>query len=158
MGIVAGYPDGTFKPNRTVTRAEFTVMLTNTLKLPGEGSALTFSDTSKIGSWAQKAVVQAVQAGIISGYEDGSSHPEAEITRAEMAMMLATASRLSLETNAATGFEDDRDIPAWAKGAVSVIKKHGLIQGKGSNEFDPTAGTTRAEAVTVLMRMLAQKS
>ncbi|WP_164821319.1 X2-like carbohydrate binding domain-containing protein [Paenibacillus koleovorans] len=158
MGIVAGYPDGTFKPNRTVTRAEFTVMLMNTLKLPGEGAALTFTDTAKIGSWAQKAVAQAVQAGIISGYEDGSFHPDEEITRAEMAMMLASASRLSLEANTATGFADDRDIPAWAKDAVSAIKKLGLIQGKGSNEFDPNAGTTRAEAVTVLMRMLAQKS
>ncbi|CAH1213359.1 hypothetical protein PAECIP111893_03675 [Paenibacillus plantiphilus] len=158
IGIVAGYPDGTFKPNRTVTRTEFTVMLMNTLKLPGEGTALTFTDTAKIGSWAQKAVAQAVQAGIISGYEDGSFRPDAEITRAEMAMMLANASRLSLEANAATGFADDRDIPAWARGAVSAVKKRGLIQGKGSNEFDPDASTTRAEAATVLMRMLEPKS
>lgn len=156
-GIVTGYPDGTFKPNHTVTRAEFTVMLMNMLKPPGEGTALTFTDTAKIGSWAQKAVAQAVQTGIISGYEDGSFRPDVEIARVEMAVMLANASRLSVEANAATGFADDRNIPTWAKGAVSVIKKLGIIQGKDSNEFDPNASTTRAEAVTVLMRMLAPR-
>ncbi|WP_187274374.1 cadherin-like beta sandwich domain-containing protein [Paenibacillus sp. N3.4] len=71
--IVNGYPDGTFKPNHTVTRAEFAVMLMNTLKPQGEGTALTFTDTGKIGGWAQKAVAQAFKAGIIKGYEDGSS-------------------------------------------------------------------------------------
>ncbi|PWW01251.1 putative repeat protein (TIGR02543 family) [Paenibacillus cellulosilyticus] len=158
IGIVTGYPDGTFKPNHTVTRAEFTVMLMNALKLPVEAAALSFTDTAKIGSWAQKAVAQAVQAGIINGYADGSFRPDAEITRAEMAMMLANALHLSLGANVATSFADDMDIPAWAKAAVSAIKTLGLIQGKSSNIFDPDASTTRAEAVTALMRMLAQQS
>lgn len=154
-GIVNGYPDGTFKPNHTVTRAEFTVMLMNTLKLKEEGAMLSFTDSSKIGPWAQKAVAQAIQAGIIKGYKDGTFRPGAEITRAEMAMMLANASGLSLEVNAATGFADDKNIPLWAKGAVAAIKKLELVKGKGLNEFDPEASTTRAEAVTVLMRILA---
>lgn len=157
-GIVTGYPGGTFRPNRTVTRAEFAVMLINALKLQGEGAALTFIDTANIGSWARKAVAQAVQAGIISGYEDGSFRPDAEITRVEMVMMLANASGLSREVNVVTGFADDKEIPAWAKGAVAVVKKRGLVEGKGSNEFDPHGKATRAEAVTVLIRMLAQKS
>ncbi|WP_167858998.1 S-layer homology domain-containing protein [Paenibacillus cymbidii] len=156
-GIVAGYPDGTFKPNHTVTRAEFAVMLMNTLKPQGEGAALTFTDTARIGYWAQKAVAQAVQAGIINGYEDGSFRPDEAITRAEMAAMLANAKGLSVESNAATGFADDKDIPAWAKGAVAAAKESGLIEGKGSNAFDPGAGTTRAESVTVLLRMSARK-
>ncbi|MCD9026426.1 GLUG motif-containing protein [Cohnella silvisoli] len=156
-GIVTGYPDKTFKPNRTVTRAEFTVMLMNALKPKGAGTALTFTDEAKIGAWAKSAVAQAVQAGCIKGYEDGTFRPEAVITRAEMAMMVAKASGLSLEANVPTGFADDRDIPAWAKGAVAAIKKIGYIEGKGSNKFDPHAQMTRAEAVTVLLKVLATK-
>jgi hypothetical protein len=140
--MVTGYPDGTFKPNNTVTRAEFAVMLINTLKPQGSGAALTFTDTMKIGAWAQKAVAQAVQAGIIKGYEDGSFRPEAEITRAEMAVMLANALGLSIE----------------AKAAVAAIKKQGLVEGKGSNAFDPNGITTRAEAATVLLKVPTQRS
>ena len=157
-GIVSGYPDGTFKPNATVTRSEFAVMLMNALKPQGEGAALTFTDTAKIGAWAQKAVAQAVQAGIIKGYEDGTFRPNAEITRAEMAAMIANALGQSVEENTATDFADDKDIPAWAKGAVAAMKKLGIIEGKGTNEFAPRDQTTRAEAVTVLLKMLAQKS
>jgi hypothetical protein len=157
-GIVKGYVDGTFKPGKTVTRAEFVVMLMNTLKRQEEGVELTFTDSAKIGAWAQKAVAQAVQAGIINGYEDGSFRPDAEITRAEMAAMIASALSLALESTTSTDFTDDKDIPEWAKGAVAAVKKLDLVEGKGTNEFDPNAKTTRGEAVTVLLKMLTQKS
>nr|WP_255570685.1 S-layer homology domain-containing protein [Cohnella sp. CFH 77786] len=156
-GIVSGYPDGTFKPDHTVTRAEFAVMLMNALKPQGEGATLTFTDKEKIGSWAQKAVAQAVQAGMISGYEDGTFRPDAEITRPEMAVMIAKALGQSVETTTTTGFADDKDIPAWSKGAVAGLKKLGIIEGKGMDEFAPLDKTTRAEAVTVLLKMLAHK-
>lgn len=157
-GIVKGYFDGTFKPGKTVTRAEFAVMLMNTLKPEAAGAELTFKDTAKIGAWAKKAVAQAVQADIIKGYTDGSFRPDAEITRAEMAAMIANALGQSIESNAVTGFSDDQDIPAWAKGSVAAMKKLGIVEGKGANTFDPNGKTTRAEAVTVLLKMLAQKS
>ncbi|MFD0670833.1 S-layer homology domain-containing protein, partial [Cohnella sp. GCM10027633] len=158
-GIVTGYEDGTFKPDKTVTRAEFAVMLMNAIKPQGAGAALTFKDAAKIGSWAQKAVAQAVQAGIINGYEDGTFRPVGEITRAEMAAMIAGALGKSSEANAtATDFADDKDIPAWAKAAVAYVKQASIVQGKGDNRFAPGDHATRAEAVTVLLNMLAQKS
>ncbi|OPH52193.1 hypothetical protein BC351_33205 [Paenibacillus ferrarius] len=157
-GIVSGYPDGMFKPDHTVTRAEFAVMLMNALKPQGDGSALSFTDKAKIGAWAQKSVAQAVYAGIITGYEDSTFRPDAEITRPEMAVMIAKALGQSVEATMATGFADDKDIPGWAKGAVAAMKKLGIIEGKGADEFAPVNKTTRAEAVTVLLKMLAQKS
>lgn len=156
-GIISGYPDGTFKPDHTVKRAEFAVMLMNAIKPQGDGAALTFSDKEKIGAWAQKSVSQAVYAGIISGYGDATFRPDAEITRPEMAVMIARATGQSIESNAATGFADEQDIPEWAKGAVAAMKKLGIIEGKGANEFAPDDKTTRAEAVTVLLKMLAHK-
>ncbi|WP_166542072.1 S-layer homology domain-containing protein [Paenibacillus lutrae] len=157
-GIISGYPDGSFKPNHTVTRAEFAVMLMNTMKPEGEGAALTFTDTGKIGAWAQKAVAQAVQAGIITGYEDNTFRADAEITRAEMAVMIANALSLKAETNDASGFADDKEIAAWAKGAIAATKKAGLIEGKDYNRFEPNAKTLRAEAVTVLLKVLVQNN
>ncbi|GAA3403214.1 fibronectin type III domain-containing protein [Paenibacillus hodogayensis] len=158
VGIVTGYPDGTFKPGKAVTRAEFAVMLMNTLKPQGEGKALTFTDKANIGTWAQKAVAQAVQAGIIQGYEDNTFRADAEMTRAEMSTMIAKALGLTIEANTATGFADEKDIPEWAKGAVAANKKLGIVEGKDLNRFDPNAKTVRGEAVTVLLKVRSHQS
>jgi hypothetical protein len=70
---------------------------------------------------------QAVQAGIIRGYVDGTFGPNAEITRAEMASMIAIALGHSIEANAETGFADDKDVPARAKGSIAYMKKAGIM-------------------------------
>ncbi|WP_141506254.1 InlB B-repeat-containing protein [Paenibacillus luteus] len=153
-GIVNGYPNGTFKPNAAVTRAEFVVMLMNALKPQTEKAVITFTDTEKIGPWAKDAVAQAVQAGIIKGFEDGSFRPNQAVTRSEIVVMISRMLNLKQDTNLATDFRDDPRIPYWAKGAVAALKNLGLIQGKGNNEFAPNDKTTRAEATTILVRML----
>ena len=153
-GIVTGYSDGTFKPNHRVTRAEFTVMLAGALHWDGTGGELPFNDQDQIGAWAKRAVALAVQAGIVSGYEDGSFRPDAKITRAEMATMIAKALKLALDEHAQTGFADDKDIPKWAKGAVEGIRKLGIITGRGGNKFVPNDTATRSEAVVIMLGML----
>ncbi|SDE40601.1 Listeria/Bacterioides repeat-containing protein [Paenibacillus sp. UNCCL117] len=160
LGIVSGYPDGTFKPDRTVTRAEFAVMLIHALKPQEnrhESAPLTFTDKEQIGAWAMDAVEQAVRAGIISGYEDGSFRPDAEMTRSEMAKMIASALGQSGEGAATAGFADDAAIPDWAKDAVAVLSKRGIMEGKGGNQFAPGDQATRAEAIRVLLNMLSYR-
>ncbi|MGW9317683.1 S-layer homology domain-containing protein, partial [Paenibacillus chitinolyticus] len=157
-GFVNGYGDGTFKPNAIITRAEFVVMLMKALKRQEEAAKLTFTDSAKIGTWAQKAIEQAVQAGIVNGYSDGSFRPDAEITRTEMAVMIAKALALKVEVNTITDFVDDADIPSWGKAQVAVLKNLSLISGQGSNKFAPHDKATRAEAVTILLKMIDQKS
>ena len=97
MKLVSGYPDGTFKPNAAITRAEFTVILANALKLEGAGSAAAFTDEAKIGGWAKQAIANAVEAGIMSGYADGSIRPNARITRAEAVTLLVRILELGTE-------------------------------------------------------------
>jgi len=157
-GIVKGYPDGTFKPGQTVTRAQFSVMLMNALNWQEAGTDLSFTDGAEIATWAKQAVSQAVQAGIINGYENGSFRPNANITRSEMATMIAKALKLSSKENVATSFADDKSIPAWAKGSVAALKELGIINGTGVNKFNPSAQTTRAEAVIILINMLSQSN
>ncbi|XID90425.1 S-layer homology domain-containing protein [Paenibacillaceae bacterium WGS1546] len=77
--------------------------------------------------------------GIVNGYEDGSFRPDAQITRAEMASMIAKALKAPLDANAQTGFADDEDIPKWAKGAVEAIRELGIAGGRGGNQFVPNA-------------------
>ncbi|WP_189027948.1 S-layer homology domain-containing protein, partial [Paenibacillus albidus] len=106
----------------------------------------------------RNAIAQAVQAGIIKGYEDGTIRPNAAITRAEMATMIAKSLKLSIEGNAVPGFADDKNIPSWAKGVAAALKKAGIMEGTGANQFNSDAKATRAEAVTILLRMLEQQS
>jgi uncharacterized protein YjdB len=157
-GMVTGYPDGSFRPDGAITRAEFAVMLTSAMKTEGKPAAASFTDQADIGGWAASAIASASAAGWIQGYEDGSFRPNAEISRAEMAVIAARAGGLAAEANAATttGFADDGEIPAWAKGAVAALKSGSFVQGRGNNQFSPLATVTRAEAVTMLLNMLDQ--
>ena len=156
-GIVSGYPDTSFKPNKNVTRAEFAVMLMNGLKPIGEGAKLAFADENEIGTWAKNAVAQAVKAGFIQGYDDGTFRPNEPITRTEMASMIAGAMNLKADPSAATGFADDQEIPSWGKGAIIALKQAGVVSGNENNQYFPSGSTTRAEAVTVIINMLNKK-
>src|SRR5690606_29410011 len=89
------------------------------------------------------------------GYEDGTFRPSALITRAELATMLARALGLAHGHSGATTFADDDEIPSWARGAVSVLQENGLLNGRGDNRFAPNEPATRAEAVVLLLSMLA---
>lgn len=153
-GMITGYTDGSFRPDRTVTRAEFAVMLAKALKLQNEEAVLSFKDADRIGQWARTAVARAVSAGLIQGDKNNTFRPNAPMTRSEMAVMLARALNLAPEARSA-GFADDREIPVWAVGAAAEMKKLGIMQGKGNNSFYPKSAATRAETVTVLLRMLA---
>ncbi|MBO2944093.1 S-layer homology domain-containing protein [Paenibacillus sp. F411] len=157
-GIVSGYPDGNFKPNASVTRAEFLLMLMNIVNVKAAVMDRSFSDTAEIGEWAKQAVADALHAGIVTGYADGSFRPNANITRAEMAVMVARGLDLSGAENAAALFADHDSIPAWAVPAVTALKNLAVLKGTSGNTFSPTREATRAEAVTVLINVLNQLS
>jgi len=155
LGIVNGYGDGTFRPNGSITRSEFVVMAARAFDLPSSsGVALQFSDAEAIPTWARPSVLEAEQAGIVQGYEDGSFRPARLISRAEMAVMVM---RLHGETTGETpalAFADSDRIPAWAQPSISAVVELGVIQGKSANLFAPGEKATRAEAAAMLLRLL----
>ncbi len=156
LGLVFGYPDGTFRPDGNVTRAEFASMIIRGLPPSEEGAPLAFKDNDKIGAWAAKAVRQAVKLGIVRGYEDGTFRPDAKVTRAEMISMVIRASGLSMADNPKTGFSDDADLPTWAKPAVAIAEESGIVSAGEfpDGRFAPQAMATRAEAASAIVRML----
>ncbi|WP_214626509.1 S-layer homology domain-containing protein [Paenibacillus agaridevorans] len=155
-GIVFGYPSGDFMPDKTASRAEFVVMLMRVLKLHDVGDISMFNDSKQIAAWAAPAIKAAVSAGLIYGYADGSFKPGGQITRAEMAVIVARSLGVSMDSVIATGYKDDADIPTWAKTAVAALRESGIMQGQGANVFNPNATATRAEVVAVLLRIMEQ--
>lgn len=117
-----------------------------------EGS-INFSDV-KNGSWFYSAVARAVAAGYVKGYSDGSFKPGNTITRAEAAVMIANAARLSANEAGAYRFTDVGSIPAWARGSVGAVVAAGYMTGYPDGSFYANASISRAEAVSSLNRML----
>ena len=160
MGIIAGYPDGTFKPNANITRAEFVVMLIRALGLEQDAvAANTFRDAAKV-NWARGAIGAAYKAGLIFGYSDGTFDASQQITRAEVAVILSRVIYKALMpvtlTNAAD-FADVATIPNWAKDAVKTAARGGLVRGFPGNVFRAGNMTTRAEVATMLYRLVVPK-
>ena len=151
-GLIQGYEDGTFKPGNTITRAEFVTLMNNAKGFWSEGS-INFSDV-KNGSWFYSAVARAVAAGYVKGYSDGSFKPGNTITRAEAAVMIATAARLRANEAGAYRFTDVGSIPAWARGSVGAVVAAGYMTGYPDGSFYANASISRAEAVSSLNRML----
>ncbi|NPV89770.1 MAG: DUF4430 domain-containing protein [Firmicutes bacterium] len=160
LGYVNGYPDGTFKPDNQVTRAEFVSILDKVLKLPGYSPAAPdFSDVFS-QDWFYGAVENAVHAGIIKGY--GSTfNPDQQVTREELAVIMVNAlggnEEAMASMNEKTSFSDDAGISGWARGFVVVAVKKGLIKGYPDGGFNPQGSATRAEACVIITNFLNLK-
>lgn len=152
LGIVNGYADGSFRPNAAISRVEFAVMLSRALSLPSAGGELVFADKDAIGGWAQPFIKQAVSAGVVSGFQDGTFRPDRKISRAELTVMIVRALGLTLEKQGSLPFADAAQIPAYAIPYAAAAAKYGLIEGVDGNRFGADAPATRAEAITLVLR------
>ena len=103
LGIVQGYPDGTFGPSNPITRAEFATIVSRFEMFAGVSEDM-FGDDN--GHWAERYINSTAQNGWVQGYEDGSFRPEGEVTRAEMAKMIILTFGLAENFENAKGFPD----------------------------------------------------
>ncbi|MEN6461556.1 MAG: S-layer homology domain-containing protein [Syntrophomonas sp.] len=149
-GAIKGYTDGTFKPDNNITRAEFVTVLVKALKL-APASGKTFNDTAN--SWSKDYIATAVANGIINGYSDTTFGPDDPITREQMAVIIVKADKLS-KIPSGKIFADNGAISAWAKDAVSTASGNSIIAGYADNTFRPQNYASRAEAVTVIVKIL----
>ncbi|MFF2909416.1 5'-nucleotidase C-terminal domain-containing protein [Paenibacillus sp. NPDC057934] len=156
--IVSGTSNTTFSPSQSVSRAEFAALITRALGLETVSSGTTFSDVSS-SKWYAGAIQTASAAGLISGYTDGTFRPDSQISRQEMAAVLAkaikyTGATLNADPAVLAKFSDAAGIPAWSREAVAEIAAAGIIQGTPDGAFAPQKAATRAEAVTMLEKTL----
>lgn len=156
-GIVKGVGGGRFAPDKAMTRAEFVTMLAN---LSGEDMsafpAAGFVDVEK-ASWYNNQVAWAVSKGIATGTGQGRFSPDKVITREQMALMIYRYMNLKgmelAGTAEPTAFSDSAGIMEAARPAVAALQRGGIVSGKGANRFCPLDGATRAELVTILMKI-----
>lgn len=150
-GKISGYTDGSFRPDRIITRAEFLRLLNNTIQTSSTAHTdITFSDVSK-NDWFYADVTQATDQKITTGFSDGTFRPNEPITRAEASMMICIAKQLEQNETPANVFTDN--IPAWAKGAIGAVVYAGYLSGYQDGTFAANKGMTRAEAVSALERI-----
>lgn len=150
---IVGYEDGTIRPNGHITRAEAATVFFRLLTDEARDANLTdrspYPDVSA-GAWYNKAIATLSRMGILSGYEDGSFRPNATVTRAEFAAM---AARFDTEAKPVdTPFTDLTG--CWAADEIAKAYGKGWVNGYGDNTFRPNGPITRAEAVTLINRVL----
>ena len=150
-GIINGYEDGTYLPDGKLTRAEAAKIIAVTFGLSSDASVSSFSDVSA-DHWALQYIEACVEAGIINGYEDGTFLPGQNVTRAEMAKMIAAAAGLS--SDASAGTFSDVSASHWALPYIEACYDAGIITGYEDGTFLPGNNITRAEAAAIISRVL----
>jgi hypothetical protein len=151
-GLIKGYEDGTFKPENSITRAEFMAIVNRAFGY-SEKAQISFSDVSA-NDWYAEEAAKAKAVEYITGYDDGSMKPNNKITRQEAAVMLSRVLKLDKAQNAAVldVFNDKQNIAAWSKDAVAAVAENGYIKGYPDKTYKPGNPITRAEAVVMLDR------
>ncbi len=148
-----GYEDGTVRPNGSISRAEVATVLFRLLKDDVRMQNLTkdnaYSDVSDT-AWYAAAVSTLSKMGVISGYPDGTFRPNAPITRAEFAAMIARFDETA--KSADTPFTDISG--HWAENAIGKAYGNGWVEGSSKTVFSPESNLTRAETATLLNRVL----
>ncbi|CEQ24396.1 S-layer protein [[Clostridium] sordellii] len=147
-GYINGYGDGTFKPDNSITRAEFVKILNKAFGYTNVGKE-NFSDVNP-SDWYYNDICIGVNAGYINGYEDNTFKPDKQITREEASKIIATA--LNLKGDGNLNFKDSSEISNWAKPYVDALSDNNIINGYEDNTFRPHNNMTRAENVTILSR------
>lgn len=158
LGFVSGFGDGTFRPDEPVTRLEATVLLGKALLVSEAGeSEISFTDVGVIPLWGLPYVGEAARSGWLNGYGDGTFRGGKPIARQEFATIIARAMDASATGNAAvlSAFGDRHLLAPWAAGPTALAVERGILQGQGGGLLNPAATTTRAEAVTMILRLLA---
>ena len=151
--IISGFPDGSFQPENPVTRAEFTKMILEAFGIQKNGKA-TFQDVPST-EWYAEYVAAAAEKGIVTGAENNMFLPNASITRQDAAVILyrSLSNYLTIEKGS-TVFADLNSIAEYAREAVRDLASISIINGIGSNKFDPEGITTRAQAATLISNAL----
>ena len=151
LGYISGYEDKTFKPNNSVTRAEFVKILNNVFGLT-KSSGIVFTDTEN--HWAKNEIDIAVTNGVCKGKSTTEFKPNDSITREEAALMISNYEKLEDDNhNKLNAFNDAENVSDWAKDGVEGVIEKGYMNGYADNTFKPKGKITRAEAVITLSRV-----
>src|SRR5690606_32702877 len=160
-GVVTGYDEGRFQPDRAVNRLEALAMLIRFMGLDDQAQSTTqipesFQDAHLLPGWGRGYVAVGIQHGILRGSDLSSFNHSAAMQRGDLAVWLVRALGFESEALAAAGqalpFADAASIPTEIRGYVYVANQRGFITGFTDNTFQPRGPVTRAQIATILAR------
>lgn len=156
FNYVIGYTDGTIRPGNNISRAEvatiFFRLLTDEAREQYNKTTTSYSDI-KDGAWCCRAVATLTNAGVINGYTDGTFRPNAPITRAELATIIARFAKLDVNTKTFSDITGH-----WAQKNIELAVGNGWINGYDDGTFRPNNNITRAETFAMINRVLNRQT
>lgn len=156
-GYLAGYDDGSFKPDKNLSRAEFATMIATIINpsIDPDYADRNFSDISE--HWAEDYILQAARAGYMNGYPDGSFKPNNTITKTEILVTISNGIELygGDVNDLSYYFSDASSIANWAKQSIANILSHSMIPNYPNlSQINPSQNATRAEAAVLMYQTL----
>lgn len=159
-GIIAGFPDGTFRPDAPVTRAQFAAMVQKALPKNQIRSAINFNDVPS-NYWANNAINNAYSMGFLSGYPGQIFRPEQNIPREQVLVSLANGLNYSPNQNADNTlnfFNDSNSISNFARSPVAAATERNLVVNRPSlQQLNPVRNATRAEVAAFIYQALVSQ-
>ena len=161
--VVNGANDREFRPDNSITRAEFTAIIVRALGLHIADQSVSFADVPS-DAWFQEAVQVGISYGLIRGYQDGNFRPNATITREEAMVIVARAMSIAKLNTDITDkqqgellgtFADEAGISSWARDAAALNIEHRIVGGY-QNQMLSSHNITRAETAVIIERLLKQ--
>ena len=153
--IIAGFPDGTFKPNEPVTRAQFAAIVSKAFSPKPKRESINFTDVSR-NFWAYQAIQTASQGGFVAGYPGGGFQPQQPIPRVQVLVSLANGLSLSSDNSSALSiYTDASQIPNYATGSVAAATQRQLVVNYPTpTQLNPNREATRAEVAAFVYQAL----
>lgn len=154
-GFISGFPDGTFKPEAPITRAQYAAVLAKTFDLPAKQSAKSFSDVPQ-GFWAADFITKANQMGFISGFPDNTFRPNQNLTRVQTIVSLISGIGLTGGVlDVLKVYSDRAQIPSYATDMVAIATQRRIIVNHPNvRQLEPMRDGTRAEVVALIYQTL----
>ncbi|MES1021951.1 DUF1565 domain-containing protein [Gloeocapsa sp. BRSZ] len=153
--IIAGFPDGTFKPNEPVTRAQFAAIVSKAFTPTPQREAQDFNDVSR-NFWGYQAIQSAYRGGFVAGYPGGAFQPQQQIPRVQVLVSLANGLNLRADNpNVLSTYADASQIPGYATDAVAAATQRQLVVNYPTpNQLNPNRPATRAEVAAFVYQAL----
>ena len=153
--VVVGYPDGMFKPNRNISRAEFATMLVKGFNMNAHGATTSrFKDVSQ-NNWANAAIAKAVNEDLLRGYPNKTFKPNSPVSRVEALTSLSKGMTCNIDSCKAdeilSKYADGNKVPNWARIPVAKSLQNGALSNSPNpNLIMPNRDATRAEIASML--------
>ncbi len=155
--IIAGFPDGSFRPDQSVTRAQFAAIVRKAFAKSPERSVINFTDVSP-NYWASLAIQEAYRTGFLSGYPGNRFQPEQNIPREQVLVSLSSGLDFPAtnDSNLSQYYNDANSISNYARNPIAAATQRGIVVNYPNVKFlNPTRTATRADVAAFIYQALA---